>query len=501
MSTPTSSIWESESPPRAATPLSKAVTTDVCVVGAGIAGLSAAYFLATEGRTVVVLDAKDSLGGGETQFTTAHLAWVLDDRFTRIAEIRGDEVARAAATSHRGAVDLIGEVARRENIACDYKHVDGYLFPGADGADILRKEVATLARLGLPFERLDAPPIANQEGPCLRFTGQAQFHPLKYLAGLAGAIRRRGGAIHTRTRVQKIEGGDTCTLHTENGPVVTANAVVVATNAPFDAGIVLHTKLAAYTTYALAMDVPPGSVPQALYWDTEDPYHYARFHTHRDGTEALIVGGEDHKTGQADNQTQRWEQVELWARQRFPSAGAVRHRWSGEVFETPDGLGLIGAAPWGKNVYVITGDSGMGMTHGTLGGRLVTNLILGRADEYAGVYDPTRWMPAGLLTFLRENLNIVARYADWFTGGDVRSPDEIPNGQGAIIRRGLSKLAVYKDEQGKVCERSATCPHLGGVVRWNPGEKTWDCPLHGSRFDCTGKVMHGPAVKDLAPAE
>jgi len=179
----------------------------------------------------------------------------------------------------------------------------------------------------------------------------------------------------------------------------------------------------------------------------------------------------------------------------------VTHHWSGQVFETPDGLGLIGAAPWGKNVFVITGDSGMGMTHGTLGGRLVANLIRGRSDPLADVYSPSRWMPKALLTFLQENLNHVAQYRDWLTGGEVDSVEKIPPGQGAILRRGLTKLAVYKDKGGKVCEMSATCRHMGAVVRWNPGEQTWDCPAHGSRYSCDGQVIHGPAVEGLKPAD
>jgi len=500
MSTSTSSPWEFDSPTRKSAPLPRDTTTDVCVVGAGIAGLSTALFLAADGRSVLLLDAGESAGGGETAYTTAHLAWAIDDRFTHLASVRGDDVARAAAESHRAAIDLIGAVAERENIACDFRRTDGYLFPGADGAKTIEEEAATLTRLNLSFERIDRPPVPGLSGPCLRFGGHGQFHPLKYIEGLAAAFARKGGVLHTKTRVQKIEGGDTCTLRTEAGPVVTAKAVVVATNAPFDAGVLLHTRQAAYTTYAVAFAIPPKSVPQALYWDTEDPYHYVRVQDRGDGTEALIVGGEDHKTGQASDQADRWKRLEAWTRSRFPAAGRVEHHWSGQVFETPDGLGLIGAAPWGKNVFVITGDSGMGMTHGTLGARLVANLVAGREDPLAAVYDPSRWVPKALLTLAGENLNVAAQYGDWLTGGEVKSADEIPNGHGAVVRRGLAKLAVYKDEHGKVCERSATCPHLGAVVQWNPGEKTWDCPAHGSRFGCEGNVLHGPAVQGLNPA-
>ena len=161
------------------------------------------------------------------------------------------------------------------------------------------------------------------------------------------------------------------TVHTQAGVPAPANPVVIATNAPFDAGVLLHTKLAAYTTYAVALEIPRPSVPVALYWDTEDPYHYIRTQPGENGTDFLIVGGERPQTGPADDQSDRWARLVSWTRERFPVAGKVRFHWSGQVFETPDGLGLIRAAPWGRNLYVITGDSGMGMTHSTLGAKLV----------------------------------------------------------------------------------------------------------------------------------
>ncbi len=502
MPTSTSSIWSLDNPVRTGAPLAGNTRYDVGVIGAGIAGLTTAYLLACEGKSVVVLDAKPAVAGGETEFTTAHLSWVIDDRFARVASIRGDETAELAAKSHLAAIGLIEEIIKRENISCDFRRTDGYLFPGTDGNEIIRDEVLALTRLGLTFERVDHVPFpAVATGPALRFPDNGQFHPLKYLSDIAGLIRKKGGVIHTDTQVVKVENGSPCVAHTKLGHTVTADAIVIATNTPFDAGLSLHFKLAAYVTYAIALEVPAGYVSPALFWDTENPYHYVRT-AHGTNTELLIVGGEDHKTGQAQDQQERWERLETWARKRFPEVGPVRHHWSGQVFETPDGLGLIGRAPgFRDNLYVITGDSGMGMTHGTLGARLVSDLILGRTNEFAGVYSPSRWMPGALKTLLEENANLAAQYGDWLTGGEVKSAAEIPNGHGAIIRHGLSKSAVYKDDKGQVHEMSAVCPHLGGIVQWNPGEKSWDCPCHGSRFSCKGDVQHGPAVEGLKAVE
>lgn len=493
------SVWLVDEPTPKSAPLAGDVTADVCVIGGGIAGLTAAYRLQDAGRSVLVLDAREP-GGGETAYTTAHLTWELDDRFSRLAEVRGDEVAKAAAASHRRAIDDIEQIARTEKFDCDFVRVDGYLFPGLDGPKALDEEREAVRRLGLEHEEVASVPLAHRPG--LRFPGHARFHPVKYMNGLVAAVRRRGGQVHGGTRAVKIAGGDQCRVELEDGSAVTAKAVVVATNAPFEAGLTLHLRLAAYTTYALALPVPANTVPDALYWDTEDPYHYVRLlPTAGRGADLLIVGGEDHKTGQASDQDERWGRLAEWARGLVPAAGEPAYRWSGQVFETADGLGLIGAAPWGKNVYVITGDSGMGLTHATLGGRLVADLIAGRENPLAAVYDPGRWTPAAAFELMKENANVAAQYADWVTGGEVNSPDQIPPGHGAIIRRGLTKVAVYRREDGSLCERSATCPHLGAIVRWNPGEQTWDCPAHGSRFTCEGKVLHGPAVSALEKVE
>lgn len=495
----TRSVWTTAASEVESQSLTGNAAADVCVIGGGIAGLTAAYRLLAAGRSVLLLEA-DAPGRGETAHTTAHLAWVLDDRFSRLADIRGDDVARLAASSHRSAIADIEQVAGDEGIDCDFARVRGYLFPGADGPEALDAEREAVGRLGLDHAAVDAVPLLG--GPGLEFPGQARFHPTKYLGGLAAAVRRRGGDIRSNTRAVRVTGGEPCTVETAGGGTVTARAVVVATNAPFDAGLTLHARLAAYTTYALALPVPTGSVPDALFWDTEDPYHYTRVLPAGDGraTDYLIVGGGDHKTGQAADQGDRWARLTAWAEARYPVAGGAAFHWSGQVFETADGLGLIGAAPWGKNVYVITGDSGMGLTHGTLGGRLVSDLITGTATPLAAVYDPGRWTPGAAYTLLKENANLAAQYTDWVTGGDVSSADQVPPEHGAVLRRGLSKVAVYRKPDGSVCERSATCPHLGAVVRWNPGEQTWDCPAHGSRFTSDGKVFHGPAVGDLGEA-
>jgi Rieske Fe-S protein len=218
--------------------------------------------------------------------------------------------------------------------------------------------------------------------------------------------------------------------------------------------------------------------------------------------DVLIVGGEDHKTGQADDQEERFLRLEQWARERFPEMEAVTDRWGGQVMETLDGLGFIGRNPLDhENVYIATGDSGMGMTHGTIAGMLISELIQGRAHPWEKLYDPSRKPVSAVRDFLSENLNVAAQYASLVTPGEISDPAEVPAGEGAVMRRGLQKLAVYRAPTGEVTTCSAICPHLKCVVGWNPTEKTWDCPCHGSRFTAEGKVIVGPANSDLEPAD
>ncbi|HYE64538.1 MAG TPA: FAD-dependent oxidoreductase [Pyrinomonadaceae bacterium] len=484
--------------------LTKDARADVCVVGAGIAGMTTAYLLAREGKQVIVLD-DGPIGGGMTGRTTAHLVNALDDRFYELERLHGERGARLAARSHSAAIDRIEAIVKTEGIECEFERLDGYLFaPPGESKEQLEDELKAAHRAGLTdVEMVERAPIKDFDtGKALRFPRQAQFHPLKYLAGLARAIRRDGGRIFTETHADKIEGGERARIETSDGHTIIADAVVVATNTPVNDRFAIHTKQGPYITYVIGARVPRGSVTRALYWDTPDPYHYVRLESINDDQGAydiLIVGGEDHKTGQADDANKRFAWLERWTRTRFPMIEKIEFQWSGQVMEPVDSLAFIGRNPADEdNVFIATGDSGNGMTHGTIAGILLTDLIMGRENEWETLYDPARKTLRALPEFASENLNVAAQYADLATPGDVDSADEIKPGEGAILRRGLKKVAVYRDDAGTVHERSAVCVHLGCIVSWNSKEKSWDCPCHGSRYDAYGKVFQGPANRDLA---
>lgn len=505
------SVWEDGVQLGSIEPLRSDLKTEVCIIGAGIAGLSIAYELAKAGRAVTVLD-DGAIGSGMTGRTTAHLVNALDDRYYDLEKYHGEDGARLAAESHTAAISRIESIARAEKITCDFERVDGFLFePPGEAQKNLDREFDACIRAGLNVERVERAPFDGFEtGPAIRFPKQAQFHPLKYAHGLVDAIVLAGGQIFTGTRATEMEGGDEAFVKTEDGKTVKASAIVVATNTPINDRYAIHTKQSPYTTYVLAFRLPDNAVPPALWWDTAEnaemkeqlgpvPYHYVRTARDTEG-EVLIVGGRDHKTGQADDWEKRWADLEVWTRERFPAARKVAYRWSGQVMEPVDSLAFIGRNPGdAENVYVVTGDSGNGMTHGVIAGKLISDLILGRDNPWTELYEPSRKTLRAAADFAKENLNVAAQYRDFLTAGDVSTTQSIQRGQGAVLRDGISKIAVYRDGDGTLHKMTAVCPHLKCVVRWNGAEKSWDCPCHGSRFDCLGNVMNGPATSSLEP--
>jgi glycine/D-amino acid oxidase-like deaminating enzyme/nitrite reductase/ring-hydroxylating ferredoxin subunit len=506
-SKPTLSFWAVGADVPAAAKLTRDVRADVCVVGAGIAGLTTAYLLTRAGRNVAVLDAGPP-GAGETERTTAHLTSVLDMGYASLAKLHGEQAARLAAESHSAAIDEIESIVRAESIDCGFERLDGYLFetPGAASGG-LDEDLEAAHRAGLlAVEKVKRAPIAGfDSGPALRFPRQGQFHPLRYIAGLARAIVQAGGSIYGEARARDFEGGKAASVTTDRGHTVKADAIVVATNTPVNDRLVIHTKQAAYRSYVIAGRVARDSVTRALFWDTADPYHYVRLHSEPgQSDDVLVVGGEDHKTGQAgdaDDADARFERLESWGRERFPSLEKVRYRWSGQVLEPMDGLAFIGKNPGtDTNVYVTTGSSGNGMTYGTIAGMLLTDLIHARANEWAEIYDPGRISLRAAKEFLKQNLNVAVQYAQHAKGGGVGQTGAIAPGTGAIEQQGRDKLAVYRDDKGRLHKLSAICPHLGCLVKWNAVESSWDCPCHGSRFTPDGRVLNGPALTALAPA-
>ncbi len=495
----TRSTWMEEHVPSFDAQIAEDQRADVCVIGAGIAGLSVALSLVRDGLDVLVLD-QGPIGGGQTARTSAHLASALDDYFHVLERRFGKAGAKLCYESHAAAIDEIEKNVRTLGIDCDFRRVDGYLFAGREeDRSMLEKELGAAKRAGHVVEEAPHAPLPFDTGPCLRFGNQAEFHPIKYLRGIADAVVAGGGRIVTGVHVDGVKSGSPVEVTLAGGRTVRAGVVVDATQMAITSRFNMPLREAAYRTYIIALEIPAGAVPHGLYWDTLEPYHYIRVQPGDDGREILIVGGEDHRVGQGDPEVQ-FPKLEAWARTHFPEAGPTVATWSGQVQEPSDGMAYIGHLPGHQNIYICSGDSGNGLTHGTIAGLLLPHLIHNREHPWKRIYAPNRSRLRAPVALAKEAVHSNAPYIDWMRGGDVESLDDIRPGHGATIRKGLHVIAAYKDDHGNCHLMNARCPHFNGVVRWNEVEKTWDCPVHGSRFDCEGRVLNGPASVDLAEA-
>jgi glycine/D-amino acid oxidase-like deaminating enzyme/nitrite reductase/ring-hydroxylating ferredoxin subunit len=499
------SPWMDHLPDVDAPPLTADAACDVVVIGAGMAGLSIAYELAVHGRSVIVVD-RGGIGSGMTARTTAHLASELDDYYHALIDIRGEEEARLYHSSQVAAINRIEAICRDEGIEADFARVDGYLFAvGEDGAKDLEKEFEACGKLGVAVEWAARAPVPGADsGRCLRFPDQARFHPTRYLAGLARAIVARGGRFHGGTvhvGDEEIDGG--VEIETEGGPKIRAGAAVFATNSPTNDKVAIHSKQVPMRTYAIAGRVAKGSVPDALVWDTLEAYHYVRIQPDGPDADLLIVGGQDHRSGEANDMNERLAALEAWTRARYPSFAAADYRWSGQVLEPIDFMPFSGRNPGARNIYIHTGDSGQGITNAVAGSLTILPLILSEDSRYAALLDPGRKSAAAtsLGEFVKGQIGAVRNLAEHLGPGELGSADELKPGEGGILRRGLHKIAVYRGEDGALVERSAACTHLGCLVHWNGFEKCWDCPCHGSQFAPDGEVLNGPAVKPLAAVD
>ena len=488
----TDSVWETVGLPLFSE-IKSDIRTEVCIIGGGLSGLSIAYELAKRGKKVTLLESF-RLASGQSGRTTAHLSCQLEEEFSQLLKMHDLETIRKFLEAHRSAIDAIETIVGQEDIHCDFKRVDGYLFLGDNVSEsFLTKEHDAGKKCGIILDPVLKTPLLNEKRAGLRFADQAQFHPMKYMRGLIQSLVELGVTIHENTRVTEIENPtpDLSLIRTEHHFDIQANFVVVATDTPINNRFHIHTKQYPYRTYSIALELTQ-EVENVLLWDTEEPYHYVRVHENK-----LIVGGEDHKVGQMPDEDP-FVNLEKWARRNFDSVGKVTDKWSGQVYEPADVIGYIGKNPGTeRNIYIATGYSGIGMTSAIIASHIIPNLIENRFHPLADIYDPKRPPLRNMTEFVKENVNVAYQYTDWFTGSDVKNEEDIPEDTGCLMRHGLTKDCVYHEKGDNFERKSAVCTHLGGIVHWNDIEKTWDCPAHGSRFNTHGTPIEGPAISEL----
>jgi|SRR5215217_3834564 len=488
------SLWTLTTPPRDFPALAGDLEVDVVVIGGGITGLTTAWLLKRAGKRVAVLEMNRILSG-QTGQTTAHLTELLDTPYTTLRRDFGEKGARLAASSSRAALEQVATLVEELGLDCDFQRVPMFRYAETSRQwASLEQECSAARDAGLHASLTQVVPLPFPVKGALRVEDQALFHPRKYLLGLVDRLIGEGCFIFESTRVKEVQDGVPCRVVTDRG-TVTAAAVVEATHSPLNR-VLLQTKLYPYRSYAVAGPLD-GPLEPAQYYDSQEPYHYIRTQP-VDGRMYVIIGGEDHKVGAEEDTGQRYAALEDYARKHFP-VKALTHRWSGQVIEPADGLPYIGRNAASRHVYVATGFSGTGMTFGTLSGMLISDLILGRQNPYSALYDATRVKPlAGAKDFIQENAEVAFRFiADRLARPDGKHLSEVAPGEAKILEVDGQKVAVYREEDGTSHAVSPVCTHLGCHVHWNGAERSWDCPCHGARYSPTGKVLNGPAVKDL----
>lgn len=465
---------------------------DVVVVGGGITGLTCAWLLKKAGKKVAVLEAK-TIGSGTTGQTTAHITAAYDHDYMTLEGAYGVDVAKDVCSSLLTAIDDLETIIRETGINCDFMRVPGYYYSESmQDKEELTEKCAGAQRAGLPVRMTDTVPLPFSVAVAYEVANQAQFHPLKYLQGLAMAVDGEGSAVFENTRVFDFADGEPCVVETNHGKL-SGEQVVLATHNPLGFSFI-QSELPPYRSFVVAFKTPT-PLTQALFWDNADPYHYIRSYVSDSGS-YMIVGGCDFKTAHGED-ADSYRQLETYVREKFSDV-PIEYRWSGQYYDPTDHLPFIGLRPGHANVYVASGFSGDGMSFGMVAARLIADEIFGLKSPYEDLYSPTRMHLQNLGTFIKENADVAKCFVgDRISAMNNDASEPLQPGEGRIIHRGLSSVAAYRTEQGGVRYFSAVCPHMKCLVRWNHTERSFDCPCHGSRFDTRGQVLEGPSLSPL----
>ncbi|MDF2190303.1 FAD-dependent oxidoreductase [Paraflavitalea sp. CAU 1676] len=470
---------------------------DVVIVGGGITGITTALLLQQAGKRCVVVEAHN-IGFGTTGGTTAHLNTFMDSSYAQIKQNFSAEDAQLIARGARQSIDLIKSNIERYNIACKFRELPGYLFSTTEEeSSALESIIAASKEAGVAVGLVNETVLPIPYHQISIWEGQAQFHPLQYLHGIAKAFEAAGGVLLQGCRVLHAEDNETIEVITTKGNIK-CRQLIYATHIPPGVNL-LHFRCAPYRSYVLGVKLKGDGYPDAVAYDMHDPYHYYRTEE-VNGEKYLIVGGEDHKTGHEDNTEACFRRLESHVRNYFEVA-SIPYKWSSQYFEPTDGLPYIGHLPGHPgNIYVATGFGGNGMIYGTLSGMLLRDLIVSGASELEELLDPNRIKPvAGFANFVKEAADVAGKWVGGlFPQEKLPALADMAPGEGRIVEFEGKKMGIYKDERGKVYAIDPGCTHIKCTVQWNNAEKSWDCPCHGSRFSFTGEVLTGPARKSLA---
>ncbi len=469
---------------------------DVIIAGAGITGITAAYLLQKAGRNCLIIEA-ENIGFGTSGGTTAHINTFYDAQYDQVISSFGEDKAQLLAHTGPEVIQQIKNIIDELQIDCGFDHRDAYVFSlDQDQTKQLEKMFEATAKVGIPIERVSENPFPIPCDAIVKIGGQAQFHPTKYIKAVSEAFIQHGGTILTGEKVTEVsEKDDQVTIKTTNSEYQ-ANDFMWATHVVPNINR-MNFLAAPYRSYVLAFTLKSGNYPQAQGSDMCEPYHYYRTQE-IDGQQYVIAGGEDHKTGHEDDPASCLTRLENYVSQYF-DIDEITNRWSSQFYTPVDGLPFIGKEPGKDHIYWATGYDGNGMTFGTLSAMIISDLILQKENKYEDLFDPSRFnVVAGFKDTLKENADAVFHLiTDKFTAEKIESLSDIKNDEGKTVSFEGKTMSIYRDPEGQLHAVTSACTHMGGNVDWNNTEKSWDCPCHGARFDIQGKLLNGPATKDL----
>lgn len=492
------SLWQDGATPFSNPVYPSRLKYDVAIVGGGITGVTTALTLQKAGKQCVLFEA-ETLCFGTTGGTTAHLNTIMDTPYADIIKNFGKDNAVNLAQAAAEVIQTMKSNIEAYNIDCGFEDAEAYLFANDDKQE---QQLETVYKgscdVGLSAYYSATTPVPIPFVKAISVSGQAKFHPVKYVYALAQAFEEAGGVIIQNCRIQKVIEGDVFVyIDSQKGQFQTS-ALIYATHTPPGVNL-LHLRCAPYRSYAMAMKLKDEQYPEDLAYDMEDPYHYYRTQ-YINGEPYLIAGGEDHKTAHQQNTQSCFRNLEAHVRRHF-NVSEVTHCWSSQYFEPDDGIPYIGHLPGhSNNVYVATGFGGNGMTYSHIAARVFRSIILETADPLISLFSPTRIKAvAGFVHFVDHNADVVKQFVNkWFSADvEVNELSDLAPGEARVIKYDGNVIALSKDDQGNLHVVDPTCTHMGCSVVWNNAERTWECPCHGARYSPDGKVLTGPANKDL----
>ncbi|EFM12981.1 FAD dependent oxidoreductase [Paenibacillus curdlanolyticus YK9] len=493
------SYWLASTEQTAFSSIAEDTTVDVAVVGGGITGITLALLLVEEGKKVALVEA-DRLLKGTTGHTTAKITAQHDLIYDELCHHAGDEMAKLYFDANAEALAFIRNQVAEHRIPCDFAEEDAYVYTTSDAnAAKIDKEWAAYERLGIPGRREDRLPFRINSRAAVVMTNQARFHPVAYLKHLLQRFIDKGGLVYEQTTALSVEHGSPLSIvNTSTGYTIACDDVVSCTHFPFY-GVrgFYFARMYAERSYALGLRLK-NEYPGGMYLSADDPPRSIRNVTYN-GESILVVGGERHKTGQGICTIKHYEALEQFARETFGRDCEIAYRWSAQDLTTLDKIPYIGRASKDEpHAFVATGYRKWGMTTGTAAALLLKDLIMGNENRYEELFTPSRfYADPSVKTFITQNANVALHLLEGKLEWVRRHPDEVECGEGSVVQVDGKRAGAYREPDGTLHLVDTTCTHMGCEVEWNNGDRTWDCPCHGSRFSYTGEVMEGPAKKPL----